>query len=116
MTCVCWPGRARIITFWQNRLWLDNTTELDVEDPDTRGLTEIESYVTRTIRHMDRGLYILCGDDRRTTNLVSRVSSDNASDLFSFDDLLLRMKLLEGLGRSLDEHPVKLPTTLDLQK
>lgn len=78
MTCVSWPESGRICTYWKGQLHLEGI--------DPTCTTHIEEYVVNTIPWMDPGLYILCGDDQLTTNVVSGATgtAGDMIDLFSF--------------------------------
>lgn len=78
MTCVSWPGSGRICTYWKGQLYLEGI--------DPACATHIEKYVINTIPLMDPGLYILCGDDQLTTNVISGMTGTACDmiDLFSF--------------------------------
>ena len=84
-----------MFTYWDGRLHIDEVAvpgldELPIRD--LPGLTRIEQYAARAMPFMDTGLYILCGDDTATTNLVSGQtgSAGDASGLFSFQNLALK--------------------------
>lgn len=66
-------------TYWEGQLHLEGGAR-----------SKMEAYVVCAIPMMDPGLYVLCGDDERTTNVVSGITGTamDAMELFSFGDCL----------------------------